>query len=286
MQEVALKELDVKDFKSDVSPIWCPGCGDYSVLNALYKAFGIIGLRPDEIVIVSGIGCSSRLPVFVNCYGFHSVHGRTLPIATGIKIANPKLTVIATGGDGDGLAIGAAHFPHAIRRNVDITYIMMDNEIYGLTKGQSSPTTLPGFSSKSSPYGTFEENLNPVGLALGYNCPFVARAYSGNQNQMVDIFVRAIRHKGFSFVHVLSPCVSFNNTFQYFNVKVKIIDKSYDTKDKQKAIQLWQTPGVIYTGVFYEEEKSDLNARISNVIKQAKVDSPSYSIEKLFEEYR
>src|SRR5438067_9102514 len=186
------------DYKSDVKITWCPGCGDFAVLNALYQALTTLNLDPKDVAIVSGIGCSGRLPIFVNSYGFHGVHGRVLPTAMGVKIGNPKLTVIAVGGDGDGLAIGGGHFPHAARRNVDITYIMMDNNVYGLTKGQGSPTTSGDFTLKALPYGVHEENLNPVALSLAYDVSYVARAFSGAIDAMTAQFIRAIRHKGFS----------------------------------------------------------------------------------------
>src|SRR5438067_10647053 len=175
------------DYKSDVKITWCPGCGDFAVLNALYQALATLDLDPKDVVVVSGIGCSGRLPIFVNSYGFHGVHGRVLPTAMGIKIGNPKLTVIAVGGDGDGLAIGGGHFPHAARRNVDITYIMLDNNTYGLTKGQASPTTGKNSSVRSLPYGAAEDNLNPIGLALAYKASFVARGLSGQLNQLIGL---------------------------------------------------------------------------------------------------
>lgn len=255
----------IADVKSNVQPVWCPGCGDFGVLSAIYRAIVQMDLDLKNTVIVSGIGCSGRLPIFTKCFGFHGVHGRVLPTATGVKLANPKLTVIAVGGDGDGLAIGGGHFPHAARRNVDITYIMMDNSVYGLTKGQGSPTTNPEFKLKAVPYGISEENLNPIGLSLAYDVPFVARAYSGHIDKMTDLYIRAIKHKGFSFVHSISPCTAFNDTYKYYRERVVEIPADHDTKNKKSALDLWQTPGKVYLGVFYEHERMDLGTRMRSL---------------------
>jgi 2-oxoglutarate ferredoxin oxidoreductase subunit beta len=196
-------------YKSDYKPIWCPGCGDYSVLSAYTKAFALVGKRPEEIVVVSGIGCSSRIPAYLSSYGFHGVHGRALAAATGLKLARPDLTVVAAGGDGDGYSIGGNHFLHACRRNVDMTYVVMDNHVYGMTKGQPSPTTEPDWQSKLSPTGTGLRVFHPLVVALAAGANFVARAFSGDPNRVADILAEAIRHPGFSFVEVLSPCVTF-----------------------------------------------------------------------------
>ncbi|OGR95122.1 MAG: hypothetical protein A2902_07015 [Elusimicrobia bacterium RIFCSPLOWO2_01_FULL_64_13] len=262
----------IADIKSNVTPIWCPGCGDFGVLSALYRAILAMDLDLKNTVIVSGIGCSGRLPIFTKCYGFHGVHGRVLPTATGVKLANPKLTVIAVGGDGDGLAIGGGHFPHAAKRNVDITYIMMDNSVYGLTKGQGSPTTSSDFHLKSLPYGVREVNLNPVALALAYNVSYVARAYSGQIEQMTQLYTDAIRHKGFSFVHSISPCTVFNDTYKYYRERVAGIPKEHDPADKKAALDLWQTRGKVYLGLFYRDLREDLSsqvARLSSGLKAA-----------------
>jgi 2-oxoglutarate ferredoxin oxidoreductase subunit beta len=255
----------VEDVKSDVAPIWCPGCGDFGVLSAIYRAIVQLDLDLKNTVIVSGIGCSGRLPIFTKCYGFHGVHGRVLPTATGVKLANPKLNVIAVGGDGDGLAIGGGHFPHAARRNVDITYIMMDNNVYGLTKGQGSPTTSADFTLKSLPYGVHEENLNPVALALAYDVSFVARAFSGSIDMMTDLFVKAIQHKGFSFVHAISPCTAFNDTYKYYRARIQNIPETHDVTNKKSALDLWQTPGVSYLGTFYNHPRPDLSTRLNHI---------------------
>jgi 2-oxoglutarate ferredoxin oxidoreductase subunit beta len=196
-------------YKSTYKPIWCPGCGDYSVLSSVTKALAKLDLPPEEVAVVSGIGCSSRIPAYTNCYGFHGVHGRALAAATGLKVARPELTVLVTGGDGDGYSIGGNHFLHACRRNVDLTYIVMDNHVYGMTKGQPSPTTEPDWDSKLSPGGTGLRVFHPLVVALAAGANFIARAFSGDPNGTADIIAQAIRHPGFSFVEILSPCVTF-----------------------------------------------------------------------------
>ncbi len=265
------------DYKAQVKPIWCPGCGDFAVLNALYQALSTLDLDPKNVAIVSGIGCSGRLPIFVNSYGFHGVHGRVLPTAMGVKIGNPKLTVIAVGGDGDGLAIGGGHFPHAARRNIDITYIMLDNNIYGLTKGQASPTTLQTFQGKSSPYGVAEENLNPIALALAYDVSFIARGYSGQLKHLSDLMVDAINHKGFSFVHALSPCVVFNDTYKYYGKKVTPIAPYENPANKMRALEMWQDKSNIFLGTFYKDEtRQPFNERLRDIVGQFPRDDEKY----------
>jgi 2-oxoglutarate/2-oxoacid ferredoxin oxidoreductase subunit beta len=262
--------VKIENYKSNVPVTWCPGCGDFSVLHALYKALGLLGFKTHETVVVSGIGCSGRTPVFTSCYGFHGVHGRVLPTATGIKLSKPNLHVFAVGGDGDGLAIGGGHFPHAARRNVDITYLMLDNSTYGLTKGQASPTTGKHSSARSLPYGAAEDNLNPIGLALAYNASFVARGFSGQLNQLIDLIVRAAKHPGFSFVHVISPCVVFNNTYPYYTKNVTTIPETHNIRSKEAALDLWQDPDKTYIGVFHESENRESYAqRMNKVIEMA-----------------
>ena len=202
--------LKAKDYKSGIKPIWCPGCGHFSVLNAITKAMAALGLAKDDTVMVSGIGCSSRLPAYADSYGFHGVHGRALPLAQGLKVARPELTVLAMGGDGDGFSIGGNHFIHACRRNVDITYIAMDNEVYGMTKGQASPTTPMDWDhSALTPHGPGIRPFKPCAVALASGAPWIARAYSGNPNQMARLIAEGISHPGFSFVHVLSQCITY-----------------------------------------------------------------------------
>ena len=197
------------DYRSAVKPIWCPGCGDFHVLMAFTRAFAELGVRPEQVAVVSGIGCSSRIPAYMNCYGFHGVHGRSLAVAAGLKIVRPDLMVVVASGDGDGYSIGGNHFLHACRRNVDLTYVVMDNHIYGMTKGQPSPTTEPDFDTALVPGGTGMRPFHPLVIALASGANFVARAFSGNPAETAAIIVEAVRHPGFSFVEVLSPCVTY-----------------------------------------------------------------------------
>ncbi len=199
-----------KEFKSSVKPIWCAGCGHYSVLAALTRSLADLNLAPENVAVISGIGCSSRLPAYTHLFGFHGVHGRALPVAAGLKIARPDLTVIAVGGDGDGFSIGGNHFLHACRRNINFTYIAMDNEVYGMTKGQASPTSPSDWDhSKLTPHGSGVPALQPASLALGSGAGFIARGYYGDPKQLSDLITQAILHEGFSFVQALSQCVTF-----------------------------------------------------------------------------
>jgi 2-oxoglutarate/2-oxoacid ferredoxin oxidoreductase subunit beta len=209
-QPPALAEaFGAQDYKSSYKPIWCPGCGDYTVLAAITKALAIVQKPPHEVAVVSGIGCSSRIPAYTSCYGFHGVHGRSLAAATGLKVSRPDLTVLVASGDGDGYSIGGNHFLHACRRNVDLTYIVMDNHVYGMTKGQASPTTEPDWDSKLSPGGTGVRSFHPLVIALASGANFVARCFSGDQNETAEIIAQGIKHPGFSFIEILSPCVTF-----------------------------------------------------------------------------
>lgn len=211
-----------KDFKSDQYVRWCPGCGDHAVLNCLHKAMAELGVAPSRTAVISGIGCSSRLPYYMNTYGFHTIHGRGAAIATGVKTARPDLTVWLVTGDGDCLAIGGNHFIHAVRRNVDLNIVLFNNKIYGLTKGQYSPTSDRGFISKSSPYGTVEDPFIPAELALGARGTFFARGIDVDLKNTTDILLASAKHKGASVVEVLVNCVIFND-----GIHKKITDKEY-----------------------------------------------------------
>ncbi len=203
-------QYTANDYKAG-QPRWCPGCGDHAFLASLHKAMAEIGTNPDDIAVISGIGCSSRLPYYMNTYGFHTIHGRAAAVATGVKVANPKLTVWQISGDGDGLAIGGNHFIHALRRNINLNMILLNNRIYGLTKGQYSPTSPRGFVSKSSPYGTVEDPFHPAELAFGARGQFFARCVATDAPGSVEVLTAAARHKGASVVEVLQNCVIFNN---------------------------------------------------------------------------
>lgn len=246
---------DMKAFDSSVHPDWCPGCGDFGLLAALKKTFAMMDIQPNQIMTVSGIGCSSNLPGFINTYGLHTLHGRSLPIAQGFKLANHKMTVVAVGGDGDGYGIGVGHLVHAMRRNIDMTYVVMNNEIYGLTTGQTSPTSSLGMKTKSTPFGNPELPLNPLTLALGSGCGFVARCYTGHIPQLCDILKKAIEHPGFALVDTFSPCVTFNtiNTHEYFKKNVKDIAKmGHDPSDMAAAWREATREDYIATGIFYQ----------------------------------
>ncbi len=237
-------------FKSAIKPIWCPGCGDYSVLSSITKALALIGRPPHEVAVVSGIGCSSRIPAYTSCYGFHGVHGRALAAATGLKLARPDLTVLVTGGDGDGYSIGGNHFLHACRRNVDLTYVVMDNHVYGMTKGQPSPTTEPDWDSKLAPGGTHIRVFHPLVVALAAGANFVARAFSGDPNGTAALIAQAIRHPGFSFVEVLSPCVTFRPEQKEWKTQVRAAPVA-PTDDPVRAAHRVMTDDGFNIGVLY-----------------------------------
>jgi 2-oxoglutarate ferredoxin oxidoreductase subunit beta len=255
MIELATPQAASK-FRSEIKPTWCPGCGDFGVLNSLQTACATIGINPKDLVVVSGIGCSSNLPGFIHSYGMHTLHGRGVAVAQGVRLGNHDLTVVATGGDGDGYGIGVGHFVHAVRRNINMTYIVMNNQIYGLTTGQTSPTTSPGVKTKSTPGGNIENALNPLGIALMAGASFVARGFSGDAAGLSTIMTKAIAHKGFSLVDVLSPCVTYNkmNTYAWFRERVyRLEEKGHDVTNMESALRVsldWDQR--IATGVLYQ----------------------------------
>jgi len=247
--------LTAADYKSGYRPVWCPGCGHYSVLSSLTKALAELSLAKENIAIISGIGCSSRLPAYTSLYGFHSVHGRALPVATGLKVARPDLTVIVAGGDGDGYSIGGNHFLHACRRNVDLTYVVMDNQVYGMTKGQASPTTPADWEgSKLTPHGTGVSPFHPLALALAAGANFVARGYSGDPNGTARIIAEAVRHPGFSMVQVLSPCVTFQPGQKAWKTTVRKADVT-TTSDAAQAARWVMADDGLSTGILYLGER-------------------------------
>lgn len=259
-------QLTARDFKGKIDPDWCPGCGDFGVLNSLQRAAAELGLRPHEIVTVSGIGCSSNLPGYINTYGAHTLHGRSLAFATGVKMANHELTVIATGGDGDGYGIGGNHFTHTARRNVDLTYVVMNNQIYGLTTGQVSPTSRVGQKTKSTPFGSVEYPINPITSAIMNGATYVARGYSGDVRHLTELIKGGIEHQGFALIDIFSPCVTFNldNTHNFFKERIKKLeDEGHDATDWAAACDKAMVWGdEIYIGKFYhlETEKESLTA--------------------------
>ena len=236
----ATNPVAVADLKGKVDPDWCPGCGDFGVLAAVQKALVELQIPNHNVVTISGIGCSSNFPGFINTYGMHTLHGRALAVATGVKLANHDLTVLVTGGDGDGFGIGGNHFVHSMRRNVDLLYIVMDNQIYGLTTGQTSPTSRLGMKTKSMPFGSIEAPVNPISLALAAGATFVGRGFSAEQKHLTELIKQGIQHKGFSFLDVFSPCVPYNhdNTYQWFRPRVRKLedDTGYDPTDWMTAM--------------------------------------------------
>ncbi|HKZ58643.1 MAG TPA: 2-oxoacid:ferredoxin oxidoreductase subunit beta [Candidatus Thermoplasmatota archaeon] len=275
MSTPAAVTLSAKDYKTELHPIWCPGCGDFGVLNALHRALAAQQIAPENLVMVSGIGCSSRAPHFVNAYGFHTVHGRALPIATGVKEARPELEVIAVGGDGDFFAIGMGHLPHAARRNPDVCCIIMDNEIYGLTKGQASPTSKLKLVTGSTPYELVDQPINPIALAIVSGATFVARGYSGKPKELADLIIQAMQHKGFAVLQVISPCVTFHNIFEDTKAGVRDLAKEHNPKDKAGAIKLAIEGNGMEIGIFYREERATLEQGIAYQKGKAAGGAPS-----------
>jgi len=240
-------------------PVWCPGCGDYSVLAAFIEAARLLRLPTHRLALVSGIGCSSRFPFFVKGYGFHGVHGRALPIAQGVKLANPELTVVVTAGDGDGLAIGGGHLPHIARNNPDLTYLLFNNSIYGLTKGQSSPTSPASLATKTTPYGMVGETLNPSFLALAYGATFVARAAAIKREHLRDLIQQGIEHPGFSFIEIVTSCSSFNTKHLAITKVLQRMRYLEETpQDDLEALRLAADPHTLYLGVFRKVQRPTL----------------------------
>ncbi len=233
-------ELPLETYKGPVSPDWCPGGGDFGVLRSVQESAGRLGIQPKDLMIVSGIGCSSNLPGFIHAYGVHSLHGRSIPVATGAHLANTDMKVVVTGGDGDGYGIGVGHLLHAMRRNLDITYVVMDNQIYGLTTGQASPTTGIGQKTKSTPAGNAETPLNPLALAITAGATYVARGFSGEAKQLTDLIAGGMAHRGFALIDVFSPCVTYNkvNTYPFFKERIyKLEDEGWDPTDFHKSME-------------------------------------------------
>jgi len=265
--------------KEAIKPIWCPGCGDYAVLSALQKSFAALSLKPEEIMIVSGIGCSGRFSHYLNTYALHGTHGRAVPTALGAKAARPDLTVLAVGGDGDGLSIGGGHISHAARKNPDLTYLLLDNNIYGLTKGQSSPTTPSGYKSKTAPYGVAEEPMDPIPIFLTYGISFIARAHSFNVKQLTELVTAAIKHRGMSIVYIHSPCVNYQAlAWDKLREQTKELPKEFPVTDKMKALELAYSKEPLYTGVFYQVEKPTLEDRLNILTETARVGRHGKSI--------
>lgn len=254
--------VSVKQFKTAAESWWCPGCGDFGVLAALHKALAELELNPHDVALVAGIGCSGKIGNYVNSYNLHVTHGRALPAALGIKLANRDLTVVAAGGDGDGYGIGMGHFAHAVRRNADITYIVMDNQVYGLTKGQTSPTSGLGFQSKVS-HESIEHAIRPALAAVSLGATFVAQGFSSDVKQLARLIQEGIRHPGFALINVFSPCVTYNviNTYEWFRETLVNLDEEdaktgRDPSDRQAALELLQRHDGWVRGLIYRDPNS------------------------------
>ena len=264
--------MEANDYKGRVKPSWCPGCGNHAVIMALRKAMATLNYQTHETAVISGIGCSSRFPFFMSTYGFHTIHGRALPVAIGVKEARPETNVIAVGGDGDGLSIGGNHFIHAARKNPNITYIMMDNEIYALTKGQCSPTSRIGTTTKCNPYAWTADRINPVLMALSFNASYVARGYSGDVKQLKTLILGGLQHKGFAFIHIVSPCVQYNKVSSYEKIKELSValPENHDLEDRANAMKYAFSQDGLYMGLFYRTQRPTYEDRYTEIIKKAK----------------
>jgi 2-oxoglutarate ferredoxin oxidoreductase subunit beta len=285
--------LTAKDFATTTPSWWCPGCGDFGVIASLKQAAADMGLRPKDTAFISGIGCSGKISGYFHSYAFHGVHGRALPVATAVKLANKDLTVIAAGGDGDGYAIGAGHFMHAVRRNPDVTYIVMDNQTYGLTKGQSSPTSSLGYVTGTSPGGNPDEPLNGLAVALAAGGTFIARAFSSEPKAMTEMMKAAIAHPGFAIVEVMSPCVTFNkiNTYKWFKENVYHLSDlpDYDPHNRAQAFEVLMQDGKIPLGIIYTEIRPTLESltiKDSPAISGLDIETPNPRYAGIQEAYR
>ena len=272
------------DYESNTEIKWCPGCGNFSILNAVKNALCSLGLSPHEVLLVSGIGQAAKTPHYLSCNLFHGLHGRALPVATGAKLANHNLTILVNSGDGDCYGEGGNHFMNAIRRNIDLTLLVHDNKVYGLTKGQASPTSDLNMITRAQPHGVMLEPFNPLAVALALGCGFVARGYAGKPDHLSMLIQQGVRHKGFSLIDILQPCVSFNhvNTYQWYNERVYELEQSgHDTSDFNAAFSRAREWGKrIPIGLFYQQHKPTLTDRMPSLQHGPLVDQ-SYSPERL-----
>ena len=278
--------LKPKDYKSEIVPVWCPGCGDFGDLAAFTQALAAMKVDPKDLVIVSGIGCAGRFSHFVKCYAYHTAHGRAVPAAIGVKTANPDLHVFVVGGDGDGLSIGGGHLPHAARRNPDVTYLILDNAVYGLTKGQSSPTTPVGMVTGTTPFGMQDPPLDPILMFLSYGFTFVARAFSSSVKDLSALLQAAVAHKGFSIIQLISPCPTFNQviTFDWMKERVATIPEDHDRTDIHAAFRLALEHENVRTGIFYQVEKPTMEEKMAHQREETRKKRP-HTLEDLFNEF-
>ncbi len=254
--------LKMTDFKTDVHNDWCPGCGDFGIVNAIQMALAEMGVERDKTAIFSGIGCSGKTSHYINTFGVHTLHGRVLTFAQGAKIANPEMTIVAVGGDGDGLGIGAGHFVAAGRRNVNMTYIIFDNGVYGLTKGQASPTLKLGEQTKSLPSPNTNYNVNPIGLAVASGFTFVARGYSYDVRHLKDLIVQAVNHKGLSFLDVLQPCPTYND----LNTRDWYAGKDLMDEAQKRHSRIYKLEEHEYDPIVHYNEEAEVNERLTQAL--------------------
>jgi len=298
-------KLPPKEYRSDLEPTWCPGCGDFGVVAALTKAFSEEQFDPTALAITSGIGCSSRLPLWMNAFGLHTAHGRALPAAIGIRLARPEVPTFVTAGDGDIFSIGMEHFPHAARKNFNITLVVMDNRMYALTKNQTSPTSRRGYKGSLNPYGNIEDPMNVLTFAIASGATFVAQSYSGNPKHLAETIKAATEHDGFSFVNVLSPCPTFNkiDTFKYYKGRLIDINQElgHDPTDKKAAIELASHAldadnpelqdaepfkGKVPIGIFLKEDKETFEERVERLKSKYRPEGGEPDWDSILNQYR
>ena len=281
--------LKLVDIQAKEIPTWCGGCGDFNILYTLKNALVELNIEPENTLIVSGIGCGSKTPHFIKTYGFEGLHGRALPVATGAKIANRDLAVIVVAGDGDTYGIGTNHFMHSMRRNLDITVIVQNNEVYGLTKGQTSPTSPQGFVSNSTPSGALEEPVNPMSLAIVSGATYVARGFAYDPAQLKKLIVDGVRHKGFSLIDVFQPCTTYNkiNTIQWYREHIYYIE-GHDPENKIAALQKAEESGDrLPVGLFYKSHRPTYEDGLPQAhMPLARHDITSINIRELLDEFR
>lgn len=280
-----------KDLTTKAYPNWCDGCGDFGIWNSLKMALIQLGYEPHETLIVSGIGCSGKVPYWVKTYGYNGLHGRPVPVATGAKFANHRLNVFVIGGDGDGYSEGTNHFVHGARRNADICYIVHNNMVYGLTTGQAAPTSHHGFVTKSTPHGVIELEINPIALAIASGATFVARGFAGDMKHLTQLIVEGAKHKGFAIIDVLQPCVTFNhvNTYEFYAGRVyKLEESGYNPEDKLAALaKSYEWDGKIPIGIFYREKRSTYEEQLPQLKDKPLVeqDISNVDISRLIDEF-
>lgn len=273
----------LEDYRGQ-TPAWCPGCGNFGILKAFKDAVVGLGIEPHQFTVVSGIGQAGKFPHYIKCNTFNGLHGRTLPVATGIKLSNHEMLVIAVAGDGDCYGEGGNHLMHAMRRNINVKMFVHDNQIYGLTKGQASPTSMEGMTTKNQPFGVFSEQLNPMALAVALDCSFAARGFAGDMAHLNGLMKEAIKHKGFSLVDILQPCVTFNkiNTYEWYRQRVYHIEPEYNPESRVEAFKRALEWGDrIPIGIIYRNSRQILEERIAIIEDLPLVRQPFDALSKI-----